>query len=77
MIKKLNPKFSFIVRNQIVCMPINESITKEKSAKFTNISDVDRIFQNITRFNEFQTIQNEDLFGPLRNDSVIVIVQVK
>lgn len=52
-------------------------MTEEQIAKFTNLSDVDKIIQNITRFNEFQTIQNEDLFGPLKNDSVIIVVQVK
>lgn len=58
-------------------MPINESITEEQIVKFTNLPDVDRILRNITRFNEFQEIQNEDLFGPLKNDSVIIVVQVK
>ncbi|XP_075221975.1 alpha-1,6-mannosyl-glycoprotein 2-beta-N-acetylglucosaminyltransferase isoform X2 [Lycorma delicatula] len=37
---------------------------------------VDDIRQNIERYNLAQIIHNEDLFGPLQNDSLIIVVQV-
>uniref|UniRef100_A0A1I8JUA1 Alpha-1,6-mannosyl-glycoprotein 2-beta-N-acetylglucosaminyltransferase n=1 Tax=Anopheles funestus TaxID=62324 RepID=A0A1I8JUA1_ANOFN len=38
-----------------------------------NISDILRM---IHRYNDLQTVLNEDIYGPLQNDSVIVVVQV-
>lgn len=38
-----------------------------------NISDIQR---SIERYNEYQTIINEDVFGPLQNDSIVIVVQV-
>jgi hypothetical protein len=38
-----------------------------------NISDIKR---NIERYNEYQTILNEEAFGPLQNDSVVIVIQV-
>lgn len=38
-----------------------------------NISDTQR---SMERYNEYQTIINEEVFGPLMNDSVIIVVQV-
>ncbi|KAH8383288.1 hypothetical protein KR009_007721, partial [Drosophila setifemur] len=38
-----------------------------------NISEIKR---NIMRYNDMQTVLNEDAFGPLQNDSVIIVVQV-
>uniref|UniRef100_A0AAG5CSH1 Alpha-1,6-mannosyl-glycoprotein 2-beta-N-acetylglucosaminyltransferase n=1 Tax=Anopheles atroparvus TaxID=41427 RepID=A0AAG5CSH1_ANOAO len=38
-----------------------------------NISEILRMIQ---RYNEFQTVLNEDIYGPLQNDSVIIVVQV-
>lgn len=32
--------------------------------------------RNIARYNELQSVLNEDLFGPLQNDSVIIVIQV-
>uniref|UniRef100_A0A182ITM0 Uncharacterized protein n=1 Tax=Anopheles atroparvus TaxID=41427 RepID=A0A182ITM0_ANOAO len=37
-----------------------------------NISEILRMIQ---RYNEFQTVLNEDIYGPLQNDSVIIVVQ--
>lgn len=37
---------------------------------------VDEMRRNIVRYNELQSVLNEDLFGPLQNDSVIIVVQV-
>jgi alpha-1,6-mannosyl-glycoprotein beta-1,2-N-acetylglucosaminyltransferase len=38
-----------------------------------NISDIQR---SIDRYNEYQTIINEEVFGPLQNDSIVIVVQV-
>ncbi|XP_055593056.1 uncharacterized protein LOC129744513 isoform X1 [Uranotaenia lowii] len=43
------------------------------SARAANISEILRM---IHRYNELQTVLNEDIFGPLQNDSVIIVVQV-
>nr|CAD7399341.1 unnamed protein product [Timema cristinae] len=38
-----------------------------------NISDIKR---NIERYNDLQTVLNEDVFGPVQNDSLVIVVQV-
>lgn len=38
-----------------------------------NISEIRR---NIERYNEMQQLLNEELFGPVQNDSLIIVVQV-
>uniref|UniRef100_A0A182MFE2 Uncharacterized protein n=1 Tax=Anopheles culicifacies TaxID=139723 RepID=A0A182MFE2_9DIPT len=38
-----------------------------------NISDILRM---IHRYNDVQTVLNEDIYGPLQNDSVIIVVQL-
>lgn len=37
---------------------------------------MDEIIQNIKRQNELQLVLNEDRFGPLQEDDVVIIVQV-
>jgi len=39
-----------------------------------NISDIHR---SIERYNEAQQVLNEELFGPVQNDSLIIVVQVR
>lgn len=39
-------------------------------------ANISEILRMINRYNELQTILNEDIFGPLQNDSVIIVVQV-
>ena len=39
-----------------------------------NISDIRR---NIERYNEVQQVLNEELFGPVQNDSLIIVVQAR
>ncbi|XP_053682426.1 alpha-1,6-mannosyl-glycoprotein 2-beta-N-acetylglucosaminyltransferase [Sabethes cyaneus] len=39
-------------------------------------ANISEILRMIHRYNELQTILNEDIFGPLQNDSVIIVVQV-
>lgn len=45
----------------------------DSAQRSANISEILRM---IYRYNELQTILNEDIFGPLQNDSVIIVVQV-
>lgn len=45
----------------------------EGSQRSANISEILRM---IHRYNELQSVLNEDIFGPLQNDSVIIVVQV-
>lgn len=37
---------------------------------------IEQMRQFIRRYNELQSILNEDIFGPLENDSVLIVVQV-
>jgi alpha-1,6-mannosyl-glycoprotein beta-1,2-N-acetylglucosaminyltransferase len=39
-----------------------------------NISEIRR---NIERYNGMQQVLNEELFGPVQNDSLIIVVQVR
>ena len=39
-----------------------------------NISDIRR---SIERYNDAQQVLNEELFGPVQNDSLIIVVQVR
>ena len=39
-----------------------------------NISDIRR---NIERYNDAQQVLNEEQFGPVQNDSLIIVVQVR
>lgn len=39
-----------------------------------NITDIRR---SIERYNEAQQVLNEELFGPVQNDSLIIVVQVR
>uniref|UniRef100_A0A182NCT8 Uncharacterized protein n=1 Tax=Anopheles dirus TaxID=7168 RepID=A0A182NCT8_9DIPT len=39
-------------------------------------ANISEILRMIHRYNEFQTVLNEDIYGPLQNDSVIIVVQV-
>lgn len=38
-----------------------------------NISEIKR---NIALYNSQQTVYNEDIFGPLQNDSIVIVIQV-
>ncbi|XP_050069485.1 alpha-1,6-mannosyl-glycoprotein 2-beta-N-acetylglucosaminyltransferase isoform X1 [Anopheles maculipalpis] len=44
-----------------------------EGTRTANISDILRM---IHRYNDQQTVLNEDIYGPLQNDSVIIVVQV-
>ncbi|KAG8264442.1 Alpha-1,6-mannosyl-glycoprotein 2-beta-N-acetylglucosaminyltransferase [Homalodisca vitripennis] len=36
---------------------------------------IDEIKHNIRRYNQLQTVHNEDLFGPVQNDTIIIVIQ--
>ena len=58
----------------------NETINNNNSANFSksHVPDLklSRILDKIKILNEEQSIRNEDIFGPVHNDTVIVAVQV-
>uniref|UniRef100_A0A1B6GRD5 Alpha-1,6-mannosyl-glycoprotein 2-beta-N-acetylglucosaminyltransferase n=1 Tax=Cuerna arida TaxID=1464854 RepID=A0A1B6GRD5_9HEMI len=37
---------------------------------------IDEIKHNIRRYNQLQTVHNEDLFGPVQNDTIIIVIQI-
>uniref|UniRef100_A0A182FAE3 Uncharacterized protein n=2 Tax=Anopheles albimanus TaxID=7167 RepID=A0A182FAE3_ANOAL len=45
------------------------------SAEGPRTANISEILRMIHRYNELQTVLNEDIYGPLQNDSVIVVVQ--
>lgn len=51
----------------------NTQYPNNEQLRSPNLTDIRR---QINRYNEMQTILNEDAFGPLQNDSVIIVVQV-
>lgn len=61
-------------RNQTTLNAKNNSTTEGHSHP-THSSNVEEMLRNIARYNELQSVLNEDLFGPLQNDSVIIVVQ--
>lgn len=64
-----NEKISFLHKDH------NGSASSGGEMQFhsPNISEMKRA---IFRYNEMQNVINEDIFGPLQNDSVIIVVQV-
>lgn len=51
----------------------NNSQPNNERYQAANMSDIQR---SIERYNEYQTIINEEIFGPLMNNSIIIVVQV-
>lgn len=62
-------------RNQ-TALNTKQNSTTEGHSHPTHSSIVEEMLRNIARYNELQSVLNEDLFGPLQNDSVIIVVQV-
>lgn len=62
-------------RNQTM-MSYKNSSTNDAPLFATHTATVVEMLRNIARYNELQSVLNEDLFGPLQNDSVIIVVQV-
>lgn len=54
----------------------NSSSTIEAYVHALRSSGAEEMLRNIARYNELQSVLNEDLFGPLQNDSVVIVVQV-
>ncbi len=53
---------------------VNNSATK---SQLHQILDIAEIQYRIEQYNKFQTVLNEDIFGPLQNDSLVIIIQVR
>lgn len=63
-------------RNQSISGNSNSSIHSGPGDHARQLS-IDEMRQYIARYNELQTVLNEETFGPLQNDSVIIVVQVR
>lgn len=50
--------------------------TAQHGAELTQQAAIEDMRRSILRYNDLQSVLNEDLFGPLQNDSVIIVVQV-
>lgn len=53
--------------------------SRASNASHYNASDpltIEEIKRNIHRYNAAQTIHNEDLFGPILNDTTVIVIQV-
>ncbi|XP_073996607.1 alpha-1,6-mannosyl-glycoprotein 2-beta-N-acetylglucosaminyltransferase isoform X1 [Rhodnius prolixus] len=37
---------------------------------------IDEILRHIERYNQAQTVHNEDIFGPIQNDTIIIVIQI-
>lgn len=69
--KFLSPK----PRNFTSTMSLNGTTYNNYVYKYTpNISDIKR---NIAQYNLQQVVYNENIFGPLQSDSVVIVIQVK
>lgn len=52
---------------------VNNSASR---SQVQNVLDIENVRLNIENYNKMQTVLNEDIFGPLQNDSLVIVVQV-
>lgn len=65
------------IRNHTLASAGNSNNTAQNGQPVHNQQpSIDEMQRNIARYNELQSVLNEDLFGPLQNDSVIIVIQV-
>lgn len=38
--------------------------------------NISEILRNIAHYNELQQVYNEDIYGPIQNDTVVIVIQV-
>lgn len=50
--------------------------TNNQNTLYRLTTDISEIKKNIAQYNLQQTVYNEDIFGPLQNDSVVIVIQV-
>lgn len=69
-----------VFRKYLTTKPKNSTTTANSSQTIlndvTNSPNITEIRKQIYRYNDAQTVINEDTFGPLQNDSVIIVIQV-
>lgn len=61
-------------------MQHNNTIGGKYNGSYTDYyhpPNISEIKQQIAKYNEVQIVLNEDTYGPLQNESVIIVVQVK
>lgn len=54
----------------------NNTNSHNSGTEFIRAINISEIKLMITRYNDAQMVLNEDIYGPLQNDSVIIVVQV-
>lgn len=52
---------------------VNGTLTNNTELRGLTIPE---ILKSIKRYNDAQTINNEDIFGPVQNDTIIIVIQV-
>lgn len=59
--------------------PRNSTFSQNRSSNvlYRITRSIPDIKRNIAQYNLQQTVYNEDIFGPLQNDSVVIVVQVR
>lgn len=75
-----------VYRKYLLTKTRNQTTLNGKQIRNNSLSDsqnivsnspgVDEMLRNIAHYNDLQSVLNEDIFGPLQNDSVIIVVQV-
>lgn len=65
-------------RNQtaVNAKPNHSSNSTDSQTISINSPGIEEMLRNVAHYNDLQSILNEDIFGPLQNDSVIIVVQV-
>lgn len=63
-------------RNQTLTSATKNVNVSHTQSSPVHDSAVNEMLRNMARYNDLQSVLNEDLFGPLQNDSVIIVVQV-
>lgn len=63
-------------RNHTINSTIKNANVSHTQSSPVHDSAVSEMLRNMARYNDLQSVLNEDLFGPLQNDSVIIVVQV-
>lgn len=76
-----------VYRKYLLTKTRNQTVLNGKQIRNNSLSDnqnianispgVDEMLRNIAHYNDLQSVLNEDIFGPLQNDSVIIVVQVR
>ncbi|XP_077303001.1 alpha-1,6-mannosyl-glycoprotein 2-beta-N-acetylglucosaminyltransferase [Arctopsyche grandis] len=74
MVPSVLHKFLTVKPKNVTTQGINSSVASD--AGVSSLLNISEIVKNIARYNMQQTVINEDIFGPLQNNSVVIVIQV-